>query len=379
MSSISVNTTKVLREQSSLQSHQKKLDRIADSVGNVRLNLSFDLQGRERIVKTLSSTESLLEGCKTDLGSMESVLGAVMARYQETEERVKERSGQLAKSGITNAEAGIEYSSSLGGEEAGSSDDSDESSPLENFINSILDYFKGLMKILEKLGDSDRAGVLSDFFSYIKNIFGFITGDISGWSGISDWCDLADGSTGMWSAVYDIYKSKYSNLEDSWGGVADAVSVIGSLFGLFGGVAEAVDTFLSGTTVCEKIASAVDAGSGLIDVVKSIYKIGQTAVEGAFYTAADLWAAFAKTVTSSVSQLFDSIGNYFSDGVWDIGDTGATGVEVAVAGLTTLFSAISFGIISPETFGTTAEDISSALEQWTEDLGTWIGELILSY
>jgi len=83
MSSISVNTTKVLREQSSLQSHQKKLDRIADSVGNVRLNLSFDLQGRERIVKTLSSTESLLEVCKTDLGSMESVLGEVMARYQE--------------------------------------------------------------------------------------------------------------------------------------------------------------------------------------------------------------------------------------------------------------------------------------------------------
>ncbi|MCD8076172.1 MAG: hypothetical protein LUF27_14300 [Lachnospiraceae bacterium] len=104
MSSISVNTTKVLREQSSLQSYQKKVNRVADSVENIRLNLSFDLQSRDRIVKSLSSTESLLEVCGNDLSSMESVLGEVMARYQETEERIKERSGQLVKSEITEAD-----------------------------------------------------------------------------------------------------------------------------------------------------------------------------------------------------------------------------------------------------------------------------------
>ncbi|MCD7814309.1 MAG: hypothetical protein LUH20_09760 [Lachnospiraceae bacterium] len=390
MSSISINTTKVLREQSSLQGYQKKVNRIADSVENVRLNLSFDLQSRDRIVKTLSSTESLLEVCKTDLGSMESVLGEVMSRYQETEERVKERSGQLTKSEITEAEITVEYSSSsTSGEEAGNSDDADSSNGIDTFLNYILDFGKKYLTIFNKFFGDDEAGLGSKFFSYFKNLFGFFSGDKSGLTGVSDWFDLASGSSNLWNSIYSYMKktydalddkSQYNNLVGAWGDSSDAIGVGGSLFGLFAGIMDTADTLLSGeTTIGERIASIIDGASGLIDVVKAIYNVGHTVARGLLFSATDLWATFAKTITSSVSQLAKSISNYLEDGTWDLGDTGATGVEMAVAGLTTMISALTLGIISPETFGTTAEDISSALEGFTEDLGTWIGELILSY
>lgn len=372
MSSISVNTTKVLREQSSLQSYQKKVNRIADSVENVRLNLSFDLQSRDRIVKSLSSTESLLEVCGNDLSSMESVLGEVMARYQETEERVKERSGQLVKSEITEADTITITTGSL---ESGETTDSEDDT-----LSWFLSLIKSFLTYQDKYEDDKTSGAVKALVSYFQKLSAFATGDKEGWTGLSDWCDLGEASSKLWKASYSYLKTYYPWLKDQMGEAAAGVGIAGSLFGLAGGVSDMADTISSeDSTTGEKIASVLDAQSEGIDVVKSVYEYQHLADKSTgLYTAAGLWATFAETITNSASQLVTSISTYSADGSWDWGDTGATGVEIAVSGLSAMISGLTFGIISPETFGTTTEDISSAIENWAEGVGAWIGEKMCS-
>ena len=58
----------------------------------------------------------------------------------------------------------------------------------------------------------------------------------------------------------------------------------------------------------------------------------------------DVYTAIAKAGIQTVSQGFESAGNYFADGQWDSADTGATAIDVAMAGLYAIPHALTGGL-----------------------------------
>ncbi|MCD7746721.1 MAG: hypothetical protein LUI13_15825 [Lachnospiraceae bacterium] len=385
MSSVKVDTTKVLAQQSSLQNYQNKVIQIEEEVESIRSNLNFNLKNRSQIANSLSLVETALQKSCSGLGTLGSTLADVMGSYQETEQKIKDRGGKLTKSEITEAVGTISGggSSSASGTESGtSSTDAEGGSDNTEDEDVLLQMIKAILKDFEKYFDSEEAGFGGGLVSYLEKLADYFTGDKEGWSGASDWCDLAESSSKLWNALYKMLKSYDSTdaLEKQFGKASAGLGIIGSVIGLLGGVFSMADTITTdGSTTGEKIAAGIDAAGEGIDVIKSVYDLKNIADKSTGpYSAAGLWATFAETITDSASQLAESISKYSADGSWSAGDTGATGVEMSVAGLSSLISGITFGIISPETFGTSAEDISSSIESWANDLGTKAGEYICS-
>ncbi|MCD7716106.1 MAG: hypothetical protein LUI39_06615 [Lachnospiraceae bacterium] len=366
MSSIKVNTAKMQSGQSSLLKYQIKVSQIESEVGNIRTSLNFSLKNRSRIVSSLSSVETALERSRKGFMSLESALADTIAEYQETEEKVKDCSGRLTKSGITEAVVTV------------ASDNSDEST--EKLSDYLLPLIKAILKDLEKFGGITGAGFAGSLVSYLQDLKEFLTGDMQGLSGSADLCDLAETSSKLWNALYKLLKSSDSTgvVENAWGTAAAEVGLGGSLIAVIGGIVDMVESVTSDdTTTGEKISSVIDAISESVGVEKSIYELQNVGTKSSgIYSETGVWATFATTIFSSISQLVKSVDNYSSDGSWDWGDTGATGVEVAISGLSTIISGLTFGIISPETFGTSTEEISEGIENWANDVGTSLGNFL---
>lgn len=120
------------------------------------------------------------------------------------------------------------------------------------------------------------------------------------------------------------------------------------------------------------VADYVDCGKDMLSVIKSGYvlkHIGDvkslSEIKAGPWSALNIYSAIGEAGIQSISQGFRSHEKYYADGQWDIGDTGATGIDISMAGiygishsLTLGFDDLIFGAIDNATGGNGTADMN---------------------
>ncbi len=268
---------------------------------------------------------------------------------------------------------------------------------LGSFITSIFkdieknkDIYSTLKTILtgyDELGDIGEAGILQDAISYIEDFSKFFGGDQKGLSGASSLCDLANSSTDLWTGAYDYFQEQYSGLKTGFfGDIAQkSVKVIGftgDFLGLIGSITSASDG-LNEKTWQTAVADYIDTGKDFLSVAKSVYELGHIS-EASPWNALGIYKAIGEAVIDSVEQGFRSVERYSADGKWDVVDTGATGIDISMAGLYGLSHSLTlglddliFGAIDKATGGNGTSDMSyfeksaEGYKIFAKNIGNW--------
>ena len=240
----------------------------------------------------------------------------------------------------------------------------------------ILSTVKTLLRGTDKWGDVDEAGVLEDVISYFESFTTFFSGDKKGLTGASDWCDLADSSIGVWTGLYDYFCDMYKGLKTGFfGDVAQKnVKVLGLSAGFLGLTASILSASngLDNKQWQSIVADYVDCGKDMLLVIKSGYALKHigdvkslSEIKAGPWSALNIYSAIGEAGIQSISQGFRSHEKYYADGQWDMGDTGATGIDISMAGiygishsLTLGFDDLIFGAIDNATGGNGTADMS---------------------
>ena len=240
----------------------------------------------------------------------------------------------------------------------------------------ILSTVKTLLRGTDKWGDVDEAGVLEDVISYFESFTTFFSGDKKGLTGASDWCDLADSSIGVWTGLYDYFCDMYKGLKTGFfGDVAQKnVKVLGLSAGFLGLTASILSASngLDNKQWQSIVADYVDCGKDMLSVIKSGYALKHigdvkslSEIKAGPWSALNIYSAIGEAGIQSISQGFRSHEKYYADGQWDMGDTGATGIDISMAGiygishsLTLGFDDLIFGAIDNATGGNGTADMS---------------------
>ena len=240
----------------------------------------------------------------------------------------------------------------------------------------LLSTVKTLLRGTDKWGDINEAGVLEDVISYFESFTTFFSGDKKGLTGASDWCNLADSSIGAWTGLYDYFCDTYKGLKTGlFGDVAQKnVKVLGLSAGFLGLTASILSASngLDNKQWQSIVADYVDCGKDMLSVIKSGYALKHigdvkslSEIKAGPWSALNIYSAIGEAGIQSISQGFRSHEKYYADGQWDIGDTGATGIDISMAGiygishsLTLGFDDLIFGAIDNATGGDGTADMS---------------------
>ena len=240
----------------------------------------------------------------------------------------------------------------------------------------LLSTVKTLLRGTDKWGDVDEAGVLEDVISYFESFTTFFSGDKKGLTGASDWCNLADSSIGVWTGLYDYFCDMYKGLKIGFfGDVAQKnVKVLGLSAGFLGLTASILSASnrLDNKQWQSIVADYVDCGKDMLSVIKSGYALKHigdvkslSEIKAGPWSALNIYSAIGEAGIQSISQGFRSHEKYYADGQWDMGDTGATGIDISMAGiygishsLTLGFDDLIFGAIDNATGGNGTADMS---------------------
>ena len=326
----------------------RQLQKIEDDINHIIRNFAYHGAGRNRCLRRLKAVNSDINRSKRTMEMMRDALSQGVRKYQDTEKRIGENAKVKAfqYSDISKTEAIVKSGNEL---------------PEKD---SLYSYIKAILKYNEKFGEDENAGISGAILGYLKNLQEVFEGRSK-----TDFFDLAESSSKLWTAFY-----KYLSEQDvtgifkkKWGKGASAVSWAGSIMGLFSAICDAQEA--DNSTVFSQWSNAFDILDEGTDVVKDGYEwLRYEDVlndKGGIHSNAGKYAILAKTIFSTAGQTIKSVEKYGEDGSWSTDDTARTMVEASVAGLETMASGLTFGIISAETFRTSVDEIAQNLENGT--------------
>lgn len=218
-----------------------------------------------------------------------------------------------------------------------------------------IDAIKALMKTHDKLGDNEEAGVLEDVISYLEDFKAFFSGDKKGLSGASDLCSLSKSSIDVWEGLYDYFSDMYKGTKTGFfGEIAQKklkiLGVSSSLLGLASSILSASDG-LDHKKWQSAVADYVDCGKDILSVINSGYELKHIGdaksladIKAGLWSPLSLYTAVGEAGLNAISQGFRSYEKYYADGKWDIGDTGAAGIDISMAGIYGLSHSLTFGL-----------------------------------
>lgn len=246
--------------------------------------------------------------------------------------------------------------------------------PLVKCYNKLLKLCKEDVKCVSKITDNKTLGFTGDILDYLNNLFSFYDPDEAGAFGWVKLCKLVKSSSGIWNGFYSLLKAGMKDdimkklFEIKFGDIATGVGVTGSFAGLIGAIIQAVST--------GKWDDYSGIGKAATDVGKTIYLIGEESRVVKY--SAYIYTSILKSMMDFGGKTIEDLKKYSEDGKLEPGEIGRTGVDASVKGLNSLFSEISFGVISLENMNTTPEELSKKLTEGAAGLGTEAGVLILN-
>lgn len=255
-----------------------------------------------------------------------------------------------------------------------------------SFTKNLIDLAG---KYLKEKKDRKTAGSIfgftADGLSYLENVYDFLTGDKKGMTGASDLCNLADSSCSVWNGFYKIIENKNKDLFEfadkagkhktpygaRWSRISDSVSIAGDLAGWGGDLIDIFDNEKNPTGV-DKQASFFKSTSHGVDIATTIYDIKSKTDAAGIYTPAMLYGTLADTGIETVSVAYKDIRNLQADG-WSVDDTAQTMLDSSTSGLYKMVEKLTLGLISEDTTGVSAQQISDTMrdgaKKWGEESG----------
>ena len=238
----------------------------------------------------------------------------------------------------------------------------------------LLSTVKTLLNGADKFGDDDEAGVLKDVISYIQDFTSFFNGDKKGLTGASDWCNLADSSIGLWTELADYFRKTADKYSLSFFVTKKDVKALGVTSGFLGLVASVLSASdgLNTKQWQDIVADYTDCGKDILSVISSVYELKNIGnikslaeIKAGPWNALGVYSAIGEAGVQAISQGFRSHGKYYADGQWDLGDTGATGIDISMAGIYGLSHKLTgglddlvYGVIDSATDGNGTSDMS---------------------
>lgn len=239
-----------------------------------------------------------------------------------------------------------------------------------------LSILKTLLNDADKYGDNDEAGVLKDAISYLQDLASFVNGDKKGLTGASDWCDLADSSIGLWSELYNYFQDMYDGVKTGFFGDTAQKNV--KILGLSSGFLGLTASILSASNGLDTkqwqsiVADYTDCGKDILSIISSGYELKNIGnvkslaeMKSGPWSALGIYSAIGEAGIQTISQGFRSHEKYYADGKWDLGDTGATGIDISMAGIYSLSHKLTgglddliYGVIDSATGGDGNSDMS---------------------
>ena len=278
---------------------------------------------------------------------------------------------------------------------------------VEDFLNGVnekeelLSKLKTYLKISDKLGAAKVNGVLSKAVSYLEDFAKFFTGDMKGLTGAADLCKLTNSSSDLWEKAYSYFQKMYDGLNDGFfGKVAQrnvaGVALLGNVVGFLGKIAS-VNSGIDEKNGHEVAVGYVDVVGKTGDVTKSFndlhkankavaaMRAGKAAdvlsIGSGVWNPADIYLSIFNGGVEMVSQGIKSHEKYSADSKWDLGDTGATLIDVSVAGFHGIINKLTFGLddLILNSMGLNAEKIADGIKDWSAETGKKLGYWILDF
>lgn len=363
MSKIRVDTEVLKQQQQELEKLAGELEHISEQVTYVKKNISWKIASREQIKVKLSDYSDYIGTIWQRTNSMSDVLQSVAEQYEITEKQL----------GAVSTEQNTISKNTSGGEQNSTEDE------------DILSIIKKILAGMDKFEDNDEAGVLNELIAYLESLKAFLTGDKTGITGAEDWCDLVDESFKIWEGLYDYFCQKYKGMTTGFFGekTQGDVGILGVMAGFFAlissimSASEGLSEKQWQSIVADYLECVRDVGS----IMKSGYNLEHigdmnslTNIKDGPWSAMDIYSAIGEAAIRSIEQGFRSYEKYSADGQWDMGDTGASGIDVALEGfygfshsLTNGLDDLIFRMIDEATGGNGTVDMSyieKAAEGW---------------
>lgn len=337
----------------------RQLQRIEDDINFIMRSFAYYGTGRIRCLRRLKAVNGEISASRKNMEMMKGALSQGIRKYRDTEKRIYENAkvNRFQYNDINKGETALEK-----GDETVQKD-------------SVYSYIKAFFKYREKFCKDREAGISGALMSYIKSLQKFFNEKAK-----AEFFDLAKASSKLWTAYYK-YLSKQDAtglLQKAWGEKAAEVSAVGSIMGLISAIYDAGEA--DNSTFLKRWGNAFDVLEEGTDVIKDGYEWcnygSLISDKGKIHSTAGKYAILAKIIFSVSGQAGRSIERYSEDGSWDMNDTARTMTESSIAGLESMVSGLTFGIISTETFHTSVDDISQNLENGATSWGKQAGEYI---
>ena len=347
-----------------------QLGQMEDEINCIIRNFAYHGAGRERCLRRLKAVNNSIYYSQRKMEIMREALSEGIRRYQDTEKRICENAKADSFRYRTVNGSG---SSVVGGSMGARGNNKNRS-----LSDSLYSNIKVFLKYKEKFEKDKGAGLAGAVMSYVKDLQNFLNKK----SG-ADFFDLTKSSSKLWNAYYK-YLLKNDDkglLKKQWGKKAAGVSMVGSFMGLISTVYDVSEK--ENDTFFKRWGNLSDVLKDGTDVVKDGYELWHYEEllnkKNGLHSAAGKYAILAKTAFSVAGQTGRSIEKYSADEHWSVDDTARTMTEISVAGLETMVSGLTFGIISADTFGTSPEKIAADVENAATGLGQWAGEYIVAH
>lgn len=358
----------------------------AEAVQFLKRDMRSKLKAENRIREKLQETEDQLRALKEDADLMGHCLYEIAALYEKTEVQCVDTLGGTA-SGIEDSV--LPFGNGPGG---GFRGDTPEDPDTDSEFKQFLALLKALLGLSDKTDTYDKGGITKGGISYLEALYSFWTGNKKGLTGARDVLKLADKSAGVWTDYYDYLKDFYNGAGKTFSmknqRIVKGVAIGGDVFGLLSTLCGTVNTIRSSdhNTLAGVTGEILGCGDNVIDIVEDVIKLKHIdAAAGTFtkgnglYSPLSLYVTIVKGYTEAFGQGFKSYDKYSADGTFDSNDAARTGVEFGVSGLYSMAESLTFGLISEDTLGISASDISTGMENWAVNTGRNGGNYILSH
>lgn len=322
-----------------------KVDTIRSDFQHTIQQLDWDVRFESNINNTASKISKKLDQYARALNACQSFLEETHNAYAKLDAYKGNSLGDLVSLGKINYAA----LTPLGPGGCPSADWKDQMD--EDFLETL----KALLKSYDKWGNVKEAGALKDVISYFESFKDFFTGDKKGITGASDWFDLADSSVNVWEGLYDYFADTYSGLKTGFFGDIAKKNV--KILGLSGEFLGLTASILSASNELDTkqwqsiVADYIDCGKDIVSIIDSGYELKHIGdiksladIKAGPWSAMNVYTAIGESAIRSIAQGFRSHEKYYADGTWDLGDTGATGIDISMAGIYGISHSLTLGL-----------------------------------
>lgn len=390
MAEYTVRFADMRKTEAALEQVSRRMAKLSDQIE--RVGRSTALNGTDAFAgvrRSLRSQGSRTETLGEQTGAMRTALGDIAGIYERMERELigfQLETHTSDPAGTPDAGfSGVGGGGGGGRGWGGPSEAETQISPDEE-KDPVMGLIKAYLIYLDKIGKNDSAGFVKSLIDYWEKLKDFYGGQMRGFTGAEELCSLGKSSCSLWKALYSILKAGdpskskdfIGNFATQWGKTAAGVGIIGKGFGFSEGLLELAETWDKSTL--QQWAAGLDLfgdGADLVKAVDDFQRAGQ--ITNGLYTPVGLYAIVAKATGSTLSQFMESYEQYSADGVFDLGDLGATGIDGSIEGIYSIISGLTFGIISEDTIGISAEDISGSIKSAAEKTGNRAGQYIVDH